>query len=70
MIVMAGAQAGIAVLLVLARTPLWLAVLGVLWLPTWLAVYRQQPLRRVQIWWLAALLVSSAALGQSLFVSS
>jgi hypothetical protein len=59
------AQAGISFLLVLAQTPLWLALLAVLWLPTWLAVYRKQSLHSVEFWWLAAMIASSLALGQS-----
>ena len=61
---LAGAQLGIALLLILARAPLWLALLGVLWLPTWLAVHQGQPLAKVRLWWLLALFVSSMALGQ------
>lgn len=63
------AQFGVSLLLILAQAPLWLAVLSVLWLPTWLAVYRGQSLQRVGIWWLLAMLVSSLALGQSLYSS-
>jgi hypothetical protein len=61
---LAVADIGIALLLVVARAPLWLAVLSVLWLPTWLAVYARRPLQRLGFWWLAAMLVSGLALGQ------
>jgi hypothetical protein len=60
------AQAGISMLLILAQMPIWLAILAILWLPTWLAVYTGQPLRRVEIWWLPAMLISALAIGQSL----
>ena len=61
---LAAADLGVALLLITARQPIWLAVLVVLWLPTWLAVYRRQPMTRLNFWWLAALLVSAAAVGQ------
>jgi len=62
------AQIGISIQIVLAQTPLWLALVGVLWLPTWLAVYRNQPLRRVEAWWPLAMLLSAFAIGQSLSI--
>ena len=37
---------------------MYLAVLCILWLATWVAVYRGQPLQNVQASWTAALLVS------------
>lgn len=58
------AQAGISLLLILLQIPLWLALLAILWLPTWLAVYQKRSLRAVEFWWLAAMIVSSLALGQ------
>ena len=58
------AEAGIALLLVSARAPIWLAILVVLWLPTWLSIYRRQPMLRLNFWWLFAMLVSAAAVGQ------
>lgn len=58
------ADAGIALLLIGARSPIWLAILAVMWLPTWLAIYRRQPMLRLNFWWLAAMLVSAAAVGQ------
>jgi hypothetical protein len=58
------AQIGVSILVILAEAPFWLALLTVLWLPTWLAVYRQQSLRRVEWWWLLAMLISSLAIGQ------
>lgn len=64
---MAVAQAGIALLLIFGQAPLFLAVLCVLWLATWVAVYRGQPLRNVQASWTAALLVSAAAMTQTVF---
>lgn len=61
---MAAAQAGIAVVLIVGRAPLFLAVLCILWLATWVAVYRGQSLDNVQASWTAALLVSAAAMSQ------
>ena len=60
------ADIGIGVLLVIARAPLWLALISILWLPTWLAVYRRQPMQRLNFWWLLAMLLSGLAVGQSL----
>lgn len=59
------ADAGVALLLVLVQAPFWLAVLGIVWLPTWFLVYQRQPLARVRFWWLAALLLSALAVGVS-----
>lgn len=59
---------GIAILLVVARAPLWLALMSVLWLPTWLLIYQRRPLQRLNFWWLVGMLISSLALGQSLVV--
>ena len=64
---MALAQAGIALLLILGQAPLPLAVLGILWLATWMAIYRGQSLVNVQASWTAALLVSAAAMTQTTF---
>ncbi|MBX2999523.1 MAG: hypothetical protein KF893_13485 [Caldilineaceae bacterium] len=58
------AQIGVSLLVILAEAPFWLALLTVLWLPTWLSVYRRQSLRRVEWWWLLAMLISSLAMGQ------
>ncbi len=62
------AQLGLCLLLIVAQAPLWLALLVLLFLPTWLAVARQQPLRRQRLLWLLALLVSALALGQTFVV--
>lgn len=64
---MAAAQAGIALLLIFGQAPLYLAVLCILWLATWVAVYRGQPLQNVQASWTAALLISAAAMTQTVF---
>ena len=64
---MALAQTGIALLLILGQAPLPLAVLGILWLATWMATYRGQSLVNVQASWTAALLVSAAAMAQTTF---
>ncbi len=57
------AQLGLCLLLIVAQAPLWLALLVLLFLPTWLAVARQQPLRRQRLLWLVALLVERAGPG-------
>ncbi len=62
---MALADIGIALLMALLRVPLWLAVMAVLWLPTWLSLVQGRPMTRLNIWWLLAMLVSAAALGQN-----
>lgn len=59
---------GLALLLVVARAPLWLALMSVLWLPTWLLIYQRRPLQRLNFWWLLGMLISSLAIGQSLIV--
>jgi hypothetical protein len=58
------AEIGIVVLLVVVRSPLWLGLLVVIWLPAWFLLYLGQPLQRVTVWWLAAMLISALALGQ------
>ena len=58
------AELGICLLLVVVQTPLWLAPLVVLFLPTWLAAYRHQPFKRLRVLWLAAMLISAVALSQ------
>lgn len=62
---LAVAQIGVCVLLVVAQTPLWLAPLVILLLPTWLLAYQRLPLRRLRAVWLAAMLISAVALGQT-----
>jgi hypothetical protein len=57
---------GIAVLLLAVRAPIWLALLVLLWLPTWISIYFRRPLLSARFWWLIAMLVSGLALGQSL----
>lgn len=61
---LAVADIGIGILLVVAKVPIWLALLSILWLPTWLCIYRGYPLRNVTFWWLLSMLVSAAAVGQ------
>ncbi len=57
---------GLAGLLIVARAPLWLALLSVIWMPTWLLIYQRRPLQRLNFWWLLAMLISGLALGQTL----
>lgn len=59
------AQAGVSLLLILLRVPLWLGPTAILWLPTWLAAYRGVSLERVRFWWLAALLTTALAISGS-----
>lgn len=63
--VMAAAELGLCVSLILFQAPLWLALVVVLWLPGWLLIFRGQSPRRTNVLWLAAMLVSALALGQS-----
>jgi hypothetical protein len=62
---LAAAQIGMCVLLIVAQAPLWLAPLAILFLPTWLLASQRLPLRRLRIVWLAAMLISAVALGQT-----
>lgn len=59
------AEMGMVSLLLFIQAPLWLAFLILLWLPTWLAIYQGQNLRRLNFIWLAAMLLSAWAVGQS-----
>jgi hypothetical protein len=61
---MAATEVAICVSLIILQAPLWLALVVVLLLPTWLLVFKQQSPARVQVLWLAAMLVSASALGQ------
>lgn len=63
-VLIGAAELGIAALLIYAKAPIWLAILAVLALPTWIAVYQRQPLGGQRAWWLAAMLISAAAVGQ------
>ncbi len=63
-VLLAAAQVGIALLLIIVQEPFWLPVLAVFWLPTWLNVYRRHSLDGLSVWWLASLLVSALAVGQ------
>ena len=60
------AEIGIALLLISTREPLWLAVLVVLWLPTWLAIFQRRVTVGLRYWWLFSILASAIALGQSI----
>jgi len=62
---LAAAEITMCLLLIFARAPLWLAPLVILLLPTWLLAYQRQPLRRLRVVWLAAMLISAVALGQT-----
>lgn len=60
---LACADLGLGALLIVAQTPLWLAPLAIFWLPTYLTLYQGKSVQRLAFWWLAALLLSSAAIG-------
>jgi len=62
---LAAAEITLCVLLIVTQAPLWLAPLVVLLLPTWLLAYQRLPLRRLRVVWLAAMLISAIALGQT-----
>ncbi len=64
-LLLAAAQLGILTLLIIGRAPLWLGILAILFLPTWLIIYLNQPMQRLRIWWLVALLLSALAVGQA-----
>lgn len=65
LLLLAIAEMGMISLLLFTQAPLWLAFLILLWLPTWLAIYQGQNLRRLNFIWLAAMLLSGWAIGQS-----
>lgn len=65
LVLMGAAQIGMCALLIAVQSPLWLAPLVLLLLPNWLLALQGQPLRRLRFFWLAAMLVSAAALGQT-----
>ncbi|MEZ4713640.1 MAG: hypothetical protein R3A44_41010 [Caldilineaceae bacterium] len=65
---LAAADVGLGILLLVAKAPIWLALLSLLWLPTWICIYRGYSLRNVTFWWLLAMLVSAAAVGQLVYV--
>lgn len=60
------ADLSLAALLIFAQTPFWLAPLAVLWLPTYLTLYQGKSVDRLAFWWLASMLLSSAAIGSRL----
>ena len=62
---LAVAEAALCILLIAAQAPLWVAPLVILLLPTWLLAYQRQPLRRLRAVWLAAMLISAIAIGQT-----
>ena len=54
-------------LLIVGQVPLPLTALGVLWLATWLTIYRGLPLVNIQFSWTAGMLISAAAIAQATF---
>lgn len=66
MALLATAEVGICILLILMQAPLWLAMIILLFLPTWLMVAQGISVeRRMQPLWLLAMLLSALALGQT-----
>lgn len=66
LLLLAVAEIGIVSLLIFMRAPFWVALLMVLWLPTWLAIYYRRPVQPLSFVWLLAMLLSAWALGQNL----
>lgn len=66
LLLLAVAEVGMVSLLIFLRAPFWLALLVVLWLPTWMAVYYRRQTQQLNFLWLLALLLSAWALGQNL----
>ncbi|MEZ4860797.1 MAG: hypothetical protein R3C14_05795 [Caldilineaceae bacterium] len=65
LLLLAVAEVGLISMLIFSQAPLALAMLVVLWLPTWLAIYHRQSLQHLQFIWLLAMLLSAWALGQT-----
>lgn len=63
---LAVAELGLCLFLIVVQAPLWLAPVALLFLPSWLLIARRQSPNRLRILWLLALLLSAAALGQAL----
>lgn len=67
MALLAIAEIGVCALLIFVQAPLWLAIIILLFLPTWLMVAQGASVgRRMQPFWLLALLLSALALGQTI----
>ena len=66
LLLLAAGDLGLGLLLFVARAPIWLAILSLFWLLTWLTVLYRQPLTRLRLWWLLAMLISGVAFGQTL----
>lgn len=66
LVLLALSEIGIATLLIYLHTPFWVAILILLWLPTWLAIYYRRPMQHLNFSWLLAMLLSAWAFGQSL----
>ncbi len=64
LLLLGAAEIGMISVLIFMQSPLWLAFLVLLWLPTWLAIYQGQSLRRYNFIWLITLLLSAWAVGQ------
>lgn len=66
MLLLAIAEIGIIYLLVFLRAPFWVALLVILWLPTWLSLYYRRPVQHLGFIWLLAMVLSAWAVGQYL----
>lgn len=61
---LAAAELALCILLVVMQAPLWLGLIVLLLLPTWLAIFRGQDVGHMPPFWLLAMLLSALALGQ------
>jgi hypothetical protein len=65
MLLLAAGELGICALLIVGQAPLWLAIIVLLLLPTWLATVQGRAIgHQMQPLWLLAMLLSALALGQ------
>lgn|GEM_PF-559828 len=65
MALLAVSNLGMALLLILLGVPIGLGILTIIWFATWLSIFNGSSLRRVQGWWLLAMLISAASVGLS-----
>ena len=56
---------GMAILLITLGMPIGLGILAVIWFATWFSIFNGSLLKRVQGWWLLAMLISAASVGFS-----
>lgn len=56
---------GLLLLMVVARLPLWLALLTFLILPTWITIVSYRSVQRLTFWWWIAMMLSALAISQA-----